>query len=95
MNSTVTLNRFVQIACLPSTDSISFPSEGLTGVIAGWGAQTFNGTNSELLKNVRLDIFSGATCDSQGYINYGNNYNSSFCAGNSAKDFCKGDDGNN
>ncbi len=82
MNSSVILDQYVQIACLPPQSNI-YPSEGLTGVIVGWGAKVYNGSNSNDLQNARLDIFSNSTCDSYGYSNgYPNNYTSAFCAGN-------------
>lgn len=82
MNSSVTLDQYVQIACLPPQSNI-YPSENLTGVIVGWGAKAYNGSNSNDLQNARLDIFSNSTCVSYGYSDgYQNNYNSAFCAGN-------------
>ena len=82
MNSSVTLNQYVQIACLPPQSNI-YPSEGLTGVIVGWGAKAYNGINSNDLQNARLDIFSNLKCDGFGYFDgYTNNYTSAFCAGN-------------
>ena len=82
LSSPVTLNQYIQIACLPS-QSTSFPQDGLTGVVTGWGASVYDGPNTDLLQNVRLDIYNNATCESYGYDPslYSNNYTSSFCAG--------------
>ena len=81
LNSPVTLDQYIQIACLPS-QSTSFPQEGLTGVVTGWGASVYNGSNTDSLQNVRLDIYSDTSCVSQGFdTSFLNNYTSSFCAG--------------
>jgi hypothetical protein len=83
LNSTVNLNQYVQTACLPSEQSTTFPSAGVTGVIAGWGNITNNGNSANLLNNARINVYSDTTCASSfGYDNsFGISYNSAFCAG--------------
>ena len=84
LNTAVTLNRNVQIACLPSSNSTNFPVTGYTGVIAGWGITVKNDStsNSELLKNVRINIYSTSQCVAYGYNStIINDWNSNFCAG--------------
>lgn len=70
----------MQIACLPS-ESTTFPQEGLTGVVAGWGELTYNGTDPDSLQNVRIDIFGSSSCDASGYSSYSIDYTRIFCAG--------------
>ena len=84
MNASVTFNNHVQTACLPTSDSVTFPLEGNTGVVAGWGNSTITGTLPDhLLNNARVSIHSNDECNSYGYTfsSYSFNYNSQFCAG--------------
>ena len=82
MNASVTFNNHVQTACLPTSDSVTFPLEGNTGVVAGWGNSAINGNLPDLLNNARVSIHSLAECENYGYTtNFTFNYASQFCAG--------------
>jgi hypothetical protein len=65
LSSPVSLNNNIQTACLPS--SSSFPAANLTGVAVGWGATSYQGPESTILKNVRVDIYSNSSCVNFGY----------------------------
>lgn len=83
LSSTATLNNYVQLACLPQSQSTTFPEASDTGVVAGWGALTYNGAFPNILNNVRITVNSNNTCYSYGYtsVDFGVDYDSQFCAG--------------
>ena len=69
---------------MPSANSISFPQDGYTGVIAGWGETVQNGNESEIINNARINIYSSKDCENFGYSN-ATDWKTQFCAGNGIK----------
>jgi trypsin len=76
--SDVTLNNYIQIACIPSTSSTSYPGINLDVYAAGWGLlSSSESTTPNLLYNVKLSTYSSAQCPYSGYYDDG-----MICAGN-------------
>ena len=82
LSGPVTLTNYIQTACLPSQSS-EFPAANNTGVVVGWGSTSFGGALPDTLNNVRVDIYSNASCVNFGYDpqGYSYNYTSQVCAG--------------
>ena len=76
----VILNNFIQIACMPTTLSNSFPDLNSNAYAAGWGFTDstfpFNDPafTPDLLSNVKLTIFNSNLC-------LNSNKNETICAG--------------
>jgi hypothetical protein len=84
LSSPVTLNDYVQTACLPPSQSSTIPAANLTGVAVGWGTTSLGGTIPGFLSNVRVDIYSETACIGFGYDpaqGYSYNVSSQVCAG--------------
>ena len=84
LSSNVTLNNYVQTACLPPFQSSTIPAASLTGVTVGWGTNSLTGSRPGYLSNVGVDIYSETACIGFGYDpKQGFAYNSSIhvCAG--------------
>lgn len=97
MKNEVSLNTNIQIACLPSAQSSSYPAVNQPAWTVGWGT-TINGGGldnlSNVLKNVKITVYQSSFC--------GNvlpfltkSWNSQICSGELAggKDSCQGDSG--
>ena len=68
----VTLNNYIQLACLPSQLSISFPGTSGDAYAAGWGlTQSFGYSTPDLLFNVKLSIYSSSQCLYSSYFDPG------------------------
>ncbi len=83
LSSPVTLNNYVQTACLPSSQSSTIPAANLTGVTVGWGTNSLSGSRPGYLSNVRVEIYSEKECIGFGYDPQIFAYNTSYqvCAG--------------
>ena len=84
LSSPVTLNDYVQTACLPPSQSSNIPDASLTGVTVGWGTNALNGSRPGYLSNVRVDIYSETECIGFGYnpaVNFAYNTSYQVCAG--------------
>jgi len=83
--SPVTLNSYVNVACLPGRD----PTLNENVMIAGWGTTSFQGSQPDALRQANVLIMD--QCKS--VYNYDNN--KQLCAGNYQynKDSCQGDSG--
>ena len=84
LSSPVTLNNFVQTACLPPSQSTTIPAPNITGVTVGWGATSFSGPRPGYLTNVRVEIYSETACIGFGYDpnkNFAYNTSTQVCAG--------------
>jgi hypothetical protein len=55
----VTLNKYIQVACLPQQPSSSYPSSNQSAWIVGWGLTDEEGFSSKLLKNAKIRINDG------------------------------------
>ncbi len=89
----VTLDNYIQVACLPSYVSSSYPSYPAFSYAAGWGSTSFGGQPSNTLRNVKLNIYDPSLyCTS--FSNYAE-WNKQICAGEftGGKDTCQGDSG--
>ena len=93
MKNEVTLNKFIQIACLPSY-SPSYPDNGtdLDAFAVGWGKSATNATVApDLLNNVKLKIYNSSMCSQTG-VSVTKNWASQICAGDLSgnKSICYG-----
>jgi hypothetical protein len=93
LKNEVTLNKFIQVACLPSY-STSYPDNGtdLDAYAVGWGKSATNSTNApDLLNNVKLKIYDSTKCSKTGN-NAAKNWASQICAGDLSgnKSICYG-----
>ena len=79
LKNEVTLSNVIQIACLPSAKSNTYPSANTYAYAAGWGTLSYEGTAPSLLNNVKLNIYSSSSCN---LIDAMHNYNAQICAGN-------------
>ena len=63
LTSDVTLNNYIQIACLPSATSSTFPGTNVFAYAAGWGlTSTYAITQPDLLNNVKLTVYPASNC---------------------------------
>jgi secreted trypsin-like serine protease len=86
LSAAVTLNSYIQIACLPTTTSTSYPGVGVSVYAAGWGVtSTYATSYPNVLQNVKLTTYSASTCPYQYFFNSG-----MICAG--LYSFLLGDD---
>ncbi len=78
LESDVTLNNYIQIACLPSASSTSYPGANIVVYAAGWGLlNSSESTTPNILNNVKLSTYSSSKCP------YSNFYDAGMiCAGN-------------
>ena len=95
LQSKVSLNNNVELACLPSRTTSFYPSQSyIDSYAAGWGLEAENAANvANSLNNVKLTIYPFSVCDS--VTGADGNYLSQICAGELAggKDTCQGDSG--
>jgi hypothetical protein len=90
----VTLNRAIQVACLPPANVRLYPPLGsvVPAFIVGWGDIYDNQTFPDLLQNAKLSILKEAECG-RVYPDTPKNWNSQLCAGVSVVggvDTCQG-----
>ncbi len=90
----VTLNSYVQVACLPKNKPSSFPSYNQPSYSVGWGSTTEGGELPDLLKNTKLTIYNETICKN---VIPGNskNWTTQICSGDfkGQTDTCQGDSG--
>lgn len=88
----VSLNNYVQVACLPTKKSNEYPVPEEDSYAAGWGTLASGGTTPDILNDVKLTIYRSSRCK-----NVGNDldWDSQICAGDITgnKDTCQGDSG--
>ena len=88
----VTLTRHVQVACLPTTHSLAYPTPDTPAWTIGWGSTTFGAKLSNLLRKVKLTEYEGDKfCSRYEHTNW----TSQICCGYYAggRDTCAGDTG--
>ena len=57
LSSPVTLNRQIQIACLPSIQTYTFPLVNESVWLLGWGEAIEDGPFSNQLKNAKVTVY--------------------------------------
>ena len=63
LSSNAPLTNKIQIGCLPASKSTSYPPLSYSTVYAaGWGATQYQGSASNVLKNVKLNLYEPAYC---------------------------------
>ena len=63
MTSDATLNEYIQIACLPSNLSSTYPDTSMPVYAAGWGLASSGASSTpDLLNNVKLTVYTSANC---------------------------------
>jgi len=84
------LDKYVQIACLPSTSSSTFP-DFVESYAPGYGSLWFNGPLPNTLQNVNLDIYNESYCNDVLPL-VPKNWDSQICAGDlkGQRDTCQG-----
>lgn len=87
----VVLNKYIKLACLPSTISNNYPLSDIPCYASGWGTLTEGGSTPDVLYNVKLSVLNSSECHN--YPNY--IAESQVCAGNvsGGQDTCQGDSG--
>ena len=76
LTSPVTLNNYIQLACLPSS-STTYPGTNVFGYAAGYGSTYLNGLTQNQLYNVKLTIYPPSNCPYTGFTTA-----NQICAGN-------------
>jgi secreted trypsin-like serine protease len=94
LSQNVTLNEYIQIACLPKSQSNTYPGTNIPGWIVGWGTTNYGGSESNLLRNAKITIYDSSKCNSV-LPAISKNWYSQICAGelSGGKDTCQGDSG--
>jgi secreted trypsin-like serine protease len=86
----VTLSNNIQIACLPTAPSETYPGTNVSVYAAGWGALSSGGDSPDVLQNVKLTAYPASSCSKVAPLTSGQ-----ICAGlySGGKDTCQGDSG--
>ena len=92
LSSEAPLSTTIQVACLPITNDVDYPTPDTFAYAIGWGLTTEGGEISEILQNVKLMIYDGST-----YCSYygSTDWSKQICSGNysGGQDTCQGDSG--
>lgn len=93
LETEVELNERIQVACLPTKKSNSYPSSS-TAYATGWGTLSSGGSSSSVLREVDLTVYEERFCYNVA-SSYTKNWDSQICAGDWSgnKDTCQGDSG--
>ena len=79
LSQEVILDDNIQIACLPTTASSTYPGINLNSIAVGWGLTSDNSiSGADTLRNVNLYIYNGSYCD----YSITTNWNKQICVGN-------------
>lgn len=93
LSSEVSLSSSIQISCLPSSKSDSYPGIDVNGFVVGWGAISSNYTaKNSTLNEAEITLNDASLCSSV-QPSYGKNTSNQICAGSNTKGACNGDDG--
>ena len=77
LSSDVTLSNYIQVACLPSAVSSTYPGTNVFAYAAGWGKTSTNAASlPTLLNNVKLTVYTASSCSYSNYFDAGQ-----ICAG--------------
>jgi secreted trypsin-like serine protease len=91
LTSLVDLNSNIQIACLPTSVSNTFPTAGTSVYAAGWGKLSYSAFSTPNdLYNVKLSVYASNLCSN---VYSGYSPDKMVCAGGTGKDTCSGDSG--
>ena len=83
----------VQISCLPSSNSDSYPGIDVNGFVVGWGAISSNyTTKNSTLNEAEITLNHASLCGSV-QPSFAKNSSYQICAGSNAKGACTGEDG--
>jgi hypothetical protein len=90
----VSLDQNVQVACLPSFQSETFPAPDQPAYLVGWGKTSFpDGQYSQELRNIKLQIYNQSACaGTLSFLSFpGYNASAGLCAGwlPGGKDTCQ------
>jgi secreted trypsin-like serine protease len=90
LTNKATLNNYIQIACLPTSSSDTYPGTNVDVYAAGWGTLSSGGSTPDALNNVKLTAYAASSCSTVATLT-----TAQICAGESAggKDTCQGDSG--
>lgn len=92
LNTQVTLDSYIQIACLPDRSVSYYPTlTDIAGYVAGWGDMYNNNTFPYILQNAKINVYDGSYCQNV-YPSLTKNWNTQMCAGNYSGyvDTCQG-----
>ena len=92
LNDIVQSNQDVQFACLPRYISSSSPPVNSSAWVVGWGTTTVGGEASDVLRNIKIQVYDSSDCSR---VSYEKNWNAQICAGEKlgGRDSCQGDSG--
>ena len=78
LSNDVTLSEYVQVACLPTSTSTSYPPVNSAVWNVGWGSFSMNGQMSSSLMNMRVNALDPTKCN---FI-LPTDWNAQMCSGN-------------
>lgn len=79
LDSDITLNTYVKLACLPNA-STTYPPVNQNVWASGWGALSSGGSSPDKLQNVKLTVYNSAMCSNVSPTNT-KSWNDQICAG--------------
>ena len=90
LSRSVTLNKNIQIACLPIAKSNTFPPVNSPVIVVGWGRTSANSSMSSSLQNIKMTVYDGQKSCKE-YIK--SNWQTQICSGvlSNKKGICFGE----
>ena len=58
----VTLNRYIQVACLPPNQPVFYPRKGDQVWGVGFGQTSFNDSSNKVLRNAKFTVYEMVAC---------------------------------
>lgn len=95
LSKNITLNEYIQVACLPIYQSDNYPSTQVDAYTAGWGDTSENGSFTNTLNNVKMYVYPDPEPCEQIYKSLPKNWRKQLCSGdvNGGRDSCNDDGG--
>ena len=62
MSGIVKLNQYIQLGCLPTNQSDTYPGINVAMYAAGWGLTSSEGTSPDFLNNVKITAYDASYC---------------------------------
>jgi len=95
LSTNVTLNTFVQVACLPNIQSSNYPVDQVDIWTSGWGDINENGSFSYILNNIKLTIYHDTRKCDRTFSNVLKDWDRQICIGDysGGRDTCDDDGG--